>query len=129
MRSEVPNPGPQWLGDLGALDRASTGGVQAGQSAFPLSASTMHPLTSTASNADAGTVLELIEQVVTQCASRVPWKYQFEPLSASNSPYCRIARRIVRALGLNPARSESDSSRKRASCSFRVPASASSGSP
>jgi hypothetical protein len=36
---------------------APTGEVHAGQSALPLSASTMHALTSTASNADAGTVL------------------------------------------------------------------------
>ena len=45
------------VGDLDRSDRALTGGAQAGQSACPLSASTMQPLTSTASNAEAGTVL------------------------------------------------------------------------
>jgi len=50
---------------------------------------------STASNARAGTVLSSSSIDVFHPFSALPWKYQFEPLSATISPYFFIARKTV----------------------------------
>src|SRR6266545_4595500 len=76
-----------------------------GQLAWALSGSTVQDETSTASNADAGTVFSWSSRAFRHRRSRVPWKYQSEPLSARIAPYRFMARSTTRAMGLNPDRS------------------------
>src|SRR6266508_448851 len=85
-----------------------------GQLAWALSGSTVQDETSTASNADAGTDFSWSSRAFRHRRSRVPWKYQSEPLSARISPYRFIARSTTRALGLNPDRSNPAFRRNRA---------------
>jgi len=50
----------------------------------------------TASNALAGMVFSSSSMPTGHPARASPWKYHGEPLSASTSPYCLIARSTVR---------------------------------
>src|SRR5919201_4399559 len=58
----------------------------AGQLALPEARRTMHPDSSTATNAEAGIRFSWSSRWLVQRLSIVPWKYQFEPLSATIMP-------------------------------------------
>src|SRR3989442_12090010 len=80
------------------------GGSRQGQLVWAEPASTMQADSSTASNADAGTVFSWSKIWFVQRLSSVPWKNQFEPLSARIRPYRFIAGSTILAARPNPRR-------------------------